>query len=213
MNHDKLGVMTAYESRIRAWAKNRGMKDYMTAKIDEIERFMQSAGYLEKFYKAFPNYDPTREFEIMINPRRKKVLECLAQINDISKDYDRAEGYLGESFCEDQLQMRKTRAGEKDIDGYIQGRAVQVKFKWVSAQNLGSRYVTVKRDPKFELLIVTCAEHGASEVSLFGIWDISEVLEIIGSRNRVSLKKLKSRPESTAPILIVASELVYKCVG
>lgn len=172
----------------------------MTAKIDEVERFMRSAGHIEEFYEAFPDYDPTCELEVSINTERKMALESLAKIRHISKGYDRVEGYLGESFCEDQLRMRKTREGTKDIDGYILGRSVQVKFKWVNAQNLGSRFVTVRPDSQFDLLIVTCADYGDTEVSLFGIWDKAEVLKIMGSRNRVSLRKLESRPQSTAPI-------------
>lgn len=210
MNLDILGFMTAYESRIRAWAKNRGMKDCLTAKIDEVEHFMRSAGHIEEFYEAFPDYDPTCELKVSINIERKMVLECLAKISNISKGYDRVEGYLGESFCEDQLRMRKTRGGTKDIDGYVQGRSVQVKFKWVNAQNLGSRYVTVRPDSQFDLLIVTCADYGDSEISLFGIWDKTEVLKVMSSDDRVYLTKLRSRPESTAPIPQVAPELIFK---
>ena len=111
MNHDKLGFMTAYESRICAWAKNRDMKDCLTAKIDEVERFMRSAGHIEEFYEAFPDYDPTCELEVSINTERKMVLESLAKISNISKGYDRVEGYLGEMrwSCESRPPHWTTR--------------------------------------------------------------------------------------------------------
>ena len=126
-------AMGAYESRVRAWARERSKKDLLNASIEEVEEFMRSAGHIGKFYEAFPSYDPACESEVVTNPDRVKVLECCAQINDLSEGYDRAEGYLGESFCVDQFNMRKNRQGTKDIDGDILGRSVQVKFKWVNA--------------------------------------------------------------------------------
>ena len=53
--------MTAYESRIRAWAKYRGMENFLTARLDDVEEYMRNTGYIEKFYEAFPNYDPDAE--------------------------------------------------------------------------------------------------------------------------------------------------------
>ena len=196
MKHGKLLAMSAYESRIRAWARERGMKGFLNASIEDVEEFMRSTGYIGKFYEAFPIYDPAGEFEVVTNPDRKKVLKCCAQINKLSEGYDRAEGYLGESFCVDQLQMRKAREGTKDIDGDILGRSVQVKFKWVNAKNLGDRYVTIKPGSKFDLLIVTCAKFGDSEVCLFGIWEKANVLSVMSARNRIFLKKLRTRPQS-----------------
>lgn len=49
--------MRAYESRIRAWAMNRGMEEFLTAKLDEVEDYMRKHGAMEKFYEAFPDYD------------------------------------------------------------------------------------------------------------------------------------------------------------
>lgn len=53
--------MTAYESRLRAWAKNRGMEDSLTTRLDDVEEYMIKGGYMEKFYEAFPHYDPDVE--------------------------------------------------------------------------------------------------------------------------------------------------------
>lgn len=49
--------MTAYESRLRAWAKAGGMRDFLTADIDDVEEHMRKVGFMEKFYEAFPCYD------------------------------------------------------------------------------------------------------------------------------------------------------------
>lgn len=50
--------MTAYESRLRAWAKEGKMKEFLTAPLDDVEEYMHKNGLMEKFYEAFPNYDP-----------------------------------------------------------------------------------------------------------------------------------------------------------
>ena len=196
MKRGRLMAMGAYESRIRAWARERNKKDLLNASIEEVEEFMRSAGHIGKFYEAFPIYDPACEFEVVTNPDRANVLEYCAQINKLSEGYDRAEGYLGESFCVDQLNMRKNRQGTKDIDGDILGRSAQVKFKWINAGNLGTRYVSIKPESEFDLLIVTCAQYGDSEVSLFGIWEKADVLSVVGARNRVYLRKLRTQPQS-----------------
>ena len=189
-------MMTAYESRIRAWAKNRGMKDFLTAKIDKVEEYMHKTGHISEFYEAFPDYDPNCEVEVVMNTDRKKVLENCTQINDLIEGYDGAEGFLGENFCQDLLRMTKDRRGIKDVDGHIRGRPVQVKFKWLNAENFETRYVTFNPDAKFDLLIVTCADYGDSEVCLFGIWKKEEVVPIIGAQNRVYLKKLLKQDQA-----------------
>lgn len=54
-------MMSAYESRIRAWAKDGGMSDFLTAPIGEVENFMHERGIMTEFYKAFPDYEKRGE--------------------------------------------------------------------------------------------------------------------------------------------------------
>ena len=188
--------MTAYESRIRAWAMNRGMKDYLTAKIDKVEEYMHKTGHIAEFYEAFPDYDPNCEVEMVMNTDRKKVLENCTQIYCLTKEYDGTEGFLGENFCEDRLGMSKAPRGMKDVDGLIGDSSVQIKFKWINDENFKSRYVTINPNAKFDLLIVTCADYGDTEVCLFGIWEERIVKPIIGARKRVYLKKLLKQDQA-----------------
>jgi len=115
----------------------------------------------------------------------------------LTKGYDNVDGYLGESFCEDHLEMVRTPRGTKYIDGYIGDKSVQVKLKWVTEKNLPSRYVEIKPEAEFDWLVVVCAEDGDSEVSLFGVWDSEEVFKLRDSSNsnRVKLKELRQIPE------------------
>lgn len=202
--------MSAYESRIRAWAKNSDMKDFLTANIEKVEEHMHKTGRISEFYEAFPDYVPDYEVEVVMNTDRKKVLEYCTQIDNLTKEYDGPEGYLGESFCEDYLKMSKLRKSMKDMDGWIRGRSVQVKFKWINSENLESRYVTISPAAEFELLVVTCADYGDSEVCLFGIWKKEEVGAVIDAQDRVYLQKLRKRDQAEEFKLNLDSELIFE---
>ena len=70
--------------------------------------------------------------------------------------------------------MRRSEKGTKGVDGYIGNYAVQVKFKWVTDRNFSDRYITVKSDAEFDILIV-CVNGGDDEVLLFGAWEKRQV--------------------------------------
>ena len=56
--------MTAYESRLRAWAMNAGFEDFMTASLERCRHELAERGGLEEFIEAFPFYrEPPDEEE------------------------------------------------------------------------------------------------------------------------------------------------------
>lgn len=131
---------------------------------------------------------------------RKEVLKTWARLNELIKDYNGLEGYLGESFCEDEFGMVRTAKGSKDIDGHVNGIPVQVKFKWVTRENLNTRYVQVKPETDFGAMIIACAHPEGTDVELFGIWSRQQVVSV-GKKHlssgylRVNLKDLASLPQ------------------
>lgn len=139
-----------------------------------------------------------------------EVLELRHRLHRLTKEYNGVEGFLGERFCEIEFQMQRTPRGTKDIDGYIQDKSVQVKFKWVSADNLKTRYVAIKPEAQFDWLAVVCAEEGGSEVRLFGIWENPEVLDLTrkSNSNRVMLKDLSMIPQVAG--LKIDPKLLYR---
>lgn len=61
--------------------------------------------------------------------RLKKILEIRKQLRELG-DYDTSiAGAVGEVYAEEVLGMVKAPRGEKAIDGYINGRSVQIKTK------------------------------------------------------------------------------------
>ena len=129
---------------------------------------------------------------------RTELLELYARVQAITDGYDGVEGYLGETFCEDAFGMVRTGRGTKDVDGHVGAISVQTKFKWITPQNLKTRYVTVKPDADFDVMIVTYAEPGGSEVRLFGIWEKEQVLSVMKPTKqlpRVNLTDLRQLPE------------------
>lgn len=131
------------------------------------------------------------ESQIDRESKRKKILEIFElKQSTWLKGYDGFEGYLGESFCEDYLQMKKARPGTKDIDGWICDQTVQVKFKWIVKNFPQDRFITVNSELNFCYLIVTCAEYGGEKVFLFGIWGKDEVSRVRKPKGRVYLNDL-----------------------
>lgn len=133
---------------------------------------------------------------------RQTVLELWARIHAIAADYDGVEGYLGESFCEDVLGMVRTRRNCKDVDGYVGEVAVQSKFKWITRDNFKTRWIQLRKDPGFHVLVVTYAKPSALEVQLFGIWSKAQVLSVgkpYRSGLRVRLVALKELPQFCFP--------------
>jgi len=137
---------------------------------------------------------------------REEVLSLCHRLSQLTKDYDGVNGYLGESFCEDHLEMDRTLRGTEYIDGYIGDKSVQVKLKWVTKKNFPSRYIQIDPKAQFDWLVVVCAEDGDSEVSLFGVWESEEVFKIRPKSNRVTLKKLR---EITKVDLKIDQTLTY----
>ena len=133
---------------------------------------------------------------------RKHVREELLSLRQLlAAEYDGVEGYLGESFCEDELGMCKVPRGTKDVDGYIGEKSVQVKFKWIDESNFNTRYVSIPRDPEFDLLIVTYARPEDMDVRFLGIWSKEDVLSVtkfprnkVSSSGRADLKNLRKLP-------------------
>ena len=114
---------------------------------------------------------------------RKMVLQ-------ICSIYGDGHAFLGESFCEDEFGMVKSQTGREGIDGYIRHLAVQVKLKWVTQENLSSRYVTIKPDAGFDVLIV-CKNGAEGDVELFGAWEKQQVEAVRKpNTNRINLKDL-----------------------
>ena len=87
--------------------------------------------------------------------------------------------------------MKRSEKGTKGVDGYIGKYAIQVKFKWLTEENISSRYITVKSDAEFDILII-CVNSGDDEVRLFGAWEKWQVEEARTNKlhDRVMLKDL-----------------------
>ncbi len=121
---------------------------------------------------------------------RKVLLQILGSM---PSRYDGVYEFLGESFCEDRFGMVRTAQGKKDVDGHIGDLAVQVKFKWHYSKNKDDRYVTIKPDADYDLLIV-CIDGQKGDVELFGAWEKKHV-EAARKKstppNEVKLKYLK----------------------
>jgi len=88
--------------------------------------------------------------------------------------------------------MKRLKKGMKGVDGYIGNYAIQVKFKWVTEEDISSRYVTVKSDAEFDILIIVCADNPDDGVRLFGAWEKWQVEKARRnkSQDRVMLKDL-----------------------
>ena len=116
---------------------------------------------------------------------RKLVLQVCSIYGD-------GHAFLGESFCEDEFGMVRSEKGTEGIDGYIGDLTVQVKFKWVNEKNKSSRYISVKPDAEFDILIV-CKNDAEGDVELFGAWEKQQVetARKNKSHDRVMLKDLE----------------------
>ena len=122
------------------------------------------------------------------NRQNAWIRKLILQICSI---YGDGYAFLGESFCEDEFGMKRSEKGTKGVDGYIGKYAIQVKFKWVTEENISSRYITVKSDAEFDILII-CVNSGDDEVRLFGAWEKWQVEEARTNKlhDRVMLKDL-----------------------
>ena len=113
-------------------------------------------------------------------------------ILQICSIYGDGYAFLGESFCEDEFGMVRSEKGTKGVDGYIGKYAVQAKFKWVTEKNFSGRYITVKSDAEFDILIV-CVNDGDDAVRLFGAWkkwQVEEARTMSKPHDRVKLQDL-----------------------
>ena len=116
-------------------------------------------------------------------------------ILQICSIYGDGYAFLGESFCEDTFGMVKSEKGTEGVDGYIGKYAVQVKFKWITEKNISSRYIAIKSDSEYDILIVVYANSADDDVRLFGAWEKWQVEEAVRKtsmrQDRVMLKDLK----------------------
>ncbi len=120
----------------------------------------------------------------------------------ITAGYDGVEGYLGESYCEDVLGMVQSRRNYEDVDGYVGKVAVQSNFKRITRDYCNTRWIQLRKDPGFHVLVVTYAEPGASNVQLFGKWSQAEVLSAAKPYKtglRVRLAALSEFPQYCFP--------------
>ena len=139
----------------------------------------------------------------MAKRTRKKALTLYKHIWKIAREYDGAEGYLGEQYCEERFRMDRTGRSTPGVDGYVEKNSkkypVQVKFKWIPPDvKLSSRYVSVNRNAAFELLIVTWAAPDDLDVQILGVWKKVDVLATANpepSSVRVYLTKLQKIEE------------------
>ena len=115
-------------------------------------------------------------------------------ILQICEYYGDSYAFLGESFCEDTFGMVKSEKGTEGVDGYIGKYAVQVKFKWITEENISSRYIAIKSDSEYDILIVVYANSAHDDVQLFGVWEKWQVEEAVRTtsmrQDRVMLKDL-----------------------
>ncbi len=116
-------------------------------------------------------------------------------ILQICECYGDSYAFLGESFCEDKFAMVKSEKGTEGVDGYIGKYAVQVKFKWITEENISSRYIAIKPDSEYDILIVVYANSAHDDVRLFGVWEKWQVKQAVRTtsmrQDRVMLKDLK----------------------
>ena len=137
-----------------------------------------------------------RERGMASDEARDEVLKLARQLHLLTREYDGTEGFLGESFCESVLGMKREKRGQESVDGYIGDLSVQCKFKWMDSGNKKSRYVSVSENAKFDVLAIMFAsrEEGSGEVMLLGVWGWEDVRSVIGN-GRAYIKDLEKLPQ------------------
>ena len=53
-----------------------------------------------------------------------------------------------------------------------------MKFKWVTPNKFKTRYIQIKPDSDFDVMIVVYADIGDTDVTLFGAWSRRETLSV-----------------------------------
>lgn len=127
--------MTAYESRLRAWARNRGMDDCLTARLDDVEEFMRKSGHMEKFYEAFPDYDPA---EMTIEDVLVRIKPLAAQYYRLTGKPLGVTGEIGEFEVARLLGLKLAEARSPGYDATDQSqRRYQIKTRCLSLDDAG----------------------------------------------------------------------------
>ena len=106
--------------------------------------------------------------------RLSKMLNAMKLLRECG-DYDTAiAGAVGEVYAEDMLGMKKADRGENGIDGWINGKAVQVKTKeidetWLT-KSISTRYVGIRQGKEIgvEDLVVIMVHEKHCWVHYFG---------------------------------------------
>lgn len=94
-------------------------------------------------------------------PRVKKMLQAMKLLRECGNYDTSISGAVGEVYAEDVLGMDKGKRGNESVDGWINGRSVQVKTKeirddWLS-KTLSQRFVQLregKQDNVDDLIVV-----------------------------------------------------------
>lgn len=76
--------------------------------------------------------------------RLKKILELRKQLRELGNYDTSIAGAVGEVYAEEVLGMVKAPKGTKGIDGYINGRAVQVKTKEGKLRKDSAIYASIR---------------------------------------------------------------------
>jgi hypothetical protein len=76
--------------------------------------------------------------------RLKKILELRKQLRELGNYDTSIAGAVGEVYAEEVLGMVKAPKGTKGIDGYINGRAVQVKTKEGKLRKDSATYASIR---------------------------------------------------------------------
>lgn len=76
--------------------------------------------------------------------RLKKILEIRQALKELGEYDTSIAGAIGEIYAEEVLGMIKAPVGTKGIDGYINGRSVQVKTKDGKARSNTQVYAGIK---------------------------------------------------------------------
>ncbi len=111
------------------------MEDCLTARLDDVEEFMRKSGHMEKFYKAFPDYDPAN----------MTIEDVLARIKPLAAQFYRLTGKplgitgeIGEYEVARLLNLKLAEARSPGYDATDQSqRRYQIKARCLSLDEKG----------------------------------------------------------------------------
>ena len=126
------------------------------------------------------------------------VLEWRKQLKEWG-DYDNSlGGTIAELWAVEELGMQKVPAGTKAIDGFINGRSVNVKAKdsrKIYTNPDSQHYAEIKteyKDVLDDILLVFVTDDGVKEYYLFDVKKVIPRVVNSGKKLRYVLKDIKS---------------------